>query len=337
MITPRHEPSSPAAGEALTKADVTVHGETLPVDPIASEPMTHVPPIVEPAISVTSTPADVSLPADPAPTDILPSTAVVKEIEPGVVNDVESVADAQPVTSIESKEEATPVSEPGLFNRPEIRELLCMHEIRIGEGRTIVQVRWSGWGSLRAEAVLDGQIFECRLMYGIARERELDLLVPVGATLTVSVRNLWGTDQRALEVVASDPVLPRLVVPPTPDVINVRMRHPNLPYFPSAAITRLIPSKLRVGVRMRQPLPSIDDRLRHAIALESRHLANLPWFLGSAQRYQRHRMSPRYERQLLSPSYSSLAVSDIKMIPVRDKLKAWMVEIHHGEDETESR
>lgn len=233
-------------------------------------------------------------------------------------------------------EEVHPVKErPGLFGRPRIREILCLHDIRIGEGRTLVQLQWAGWGVLHAEAVLEGQSFQRRMIFGLPGEREIDLLIPVGATLTVSMRNLWGRDHRTLQVRASEPVLPRVVVPSTPSVGGVQMPNPKLPSFPSMAISRLIPSQLRVVMRVRRPLPTIDDRLPHAIALESRRLSNLPWLIGTAQRYQRAKLSPSYPRQLLTPSYRSLAVPDANMVTVRDRLKAWMVEVHHGEDETE--
>ena len=333
MITPRAQPGSSTAGDIATPIDVTLESNTVPEDSAGMDPMPHAPEIGEATMPVTATPADMSLPTDLTPAD-LPPAAEVTEAE--VTKDGELGMETQPVASSEVKEDEPPVNGPGLFSRPEIRELLCLHELRIGQGRTLVQVRWAGWGSLRAEAVLEGQVFECRLMYGIPREREIDLLVPVGATLTISVQNLWGADRKVLEVLASEPVLPGLFVPPTPDVINVRMPHPSLPHFPSAAITRLIPSKLRLGIRRRQPLPAIDDRLRHAIAIESRRLSHLPRVLGSAQRYQRHKLSPRYMRQPLSPSYQSLLVSDVNMVPVRDRLKAWMAEIHHGEDEAGS-
>ena len=329
MTTPGHEVSASAAGDDSARTDIAAPKDVLPVASGSLVPLTVAPETVESAAEATSPSAEISLPADSSPPTTLPGISEV--IESSDVG-----GDSPPVSSTDAEEKDAAADVPVLFNSPEIREVLCLHELRIGEGRTMVQVRWAGWGILQAEAVLDGQVYECRLMYGVAREREIDFLVPMGSTLTISVQNLWGSDRKVLEVLASDPVLPRPVVPMTPNVINVRMRYPMLPHFPSDAIARLIPSQLRVGVRMRQPLPSIDDRLRHAIAIESRRVSNLPWVLGSAQRYQRDRMSPRYERQPLSPSYPSLAVSDIKMIPVRDKLKAWMVEIHHGEDETES-
>lgn len=272
------------------------------------------------------------------PAETLPETTSSDLLSPTASEDVApgwaKVDD--PLLPSALEEAHHPVKEhPGLFGRPQIREILCLHDIRIGEGRTLVQVQWAGWGVLHAEAMLEGQNFQRRMIFGLPGERAIDLLIPVGATLTVSVRNLWGRDHRTLEVLASEPVLPQVVVPSTPGVRGVQMPNTKLPSFPSMAISRLIPLQLRVVMRVRRPLPKIDDRLRYAIAIESRRLSNLPWLIGTAQRYQRAKLSPSYPRQLLTPSYRSLAVPDANMVPVRDRLKAWMVEVHHGEDETE--
>lgn len=288
------------------------------------------PPVVLPADTTIAASAEKGSSSAVPPAPRLPTAS--DDVAPGWTK-----VDDAPLPPSEMEDKLPVPESSGLFGRPRIDQVLCLHDIRIDGGRTLVQVQWSGWGVLHADAVLEGQTFQRRMVYGLPRERELDFLLPVGATLTVSVRNVWGSDHRTLEVRASDPALPLVVVPPTPDVRGVQMPNPILPDFPSKVISRLIPSRLRVAMRVRRPLPTIDNRLRHAIAIESRRLSSLPWLIGSAQRYHRFKLSPSYPHPPLSPSYRSLAVPEVNMVPVRDRLKAWMVEIHHGEEETEGR
>jgi hypothetical protein len=215
---------------------------------------------------------------------------------------------------------------PNFFNRPRILELRCLQDIRTAQGRTLVKLRWWGWGFVRAQAELGGQVFQTRLKYGWPGQREIDLLVPVGAMLTVSVRNAWGFDYDSLQVSTSEPAMTMLVPPSLPSINGVRIPAAKLPPFPSTAFSRLIPELPRFPISIRQSLPAIEDRLTHTILLESRRLNGLSAWFGNGQR-------DRGERR--SSIYASLRVADMNIVPVRDKLKAWMVEIHQGDDETE--
>ena len=335
MITPRHETNVPASENTDKQTALPdpvnaalpefVPSESIPVEAASSQSAM---PLVVPAAEPIST-ADAKIQV--IKSEALPPEASEGEgPEPGWAK-----VDVQSAPADDGEKTAATEESPGLFGGPKIHDLLCLHDMRVDEGRTLVHLRWAGWGVLRADAVLDGQTFEWRLVCGWPRDHAIDLLVPVGAMLTVNVRNLWGSDQRSLQVLASEPALPLTVVPPTPDVTGVRMLPPRLPSFPSTAITQLIPAQLRVAVRLRQPLPSAGNQLRHAIAVESTRLSDLPWLLGGRQRYERQRLSPRYPHPPLSPDYRSLQLADANMVPVRDRLKAWMVEIHHGDDETE--
>lgn len=326
MITPRHETNLPAAENAERGAEMPAPVDSANLGPLSADAALVDSVVAEPVLPSVPAPAEQLTNAD-AP---LPVTAGGGGAEPGWAS-----VDDQSTSAEDGEEAAAPEESPGIFGGPRIRDLHCLHEIRLDEGRTLVRIRWAGWGMLCADAVLDGQIFQWRLIYAWPREQVIDLLVPMGATLNLSVRNLWGRDYRTLQVLPSEPVLPRTVLPPTPDVTGVRMLPPRLPSFPSAAIAQLIPAQLRVAVRTRRPLPSTDDKLRHAITLESKRLSVLPRVLGSRQHYERQRLSPRYGQPPLSPDYRSLRPGDANMVPVRDRLKAWMVEIHHGEDETE--
>ena len=267
-----------------------------------------------------------------APSGDLPSTSELTVTPEPDFADVKADSqtgngEPEPAQEADAGEDTEEDPGPGIFDRPQIVELRCLHDIRTADGRTLVRLGWAGWGSVHAEADADGQVFHKRLWYGWPQRREIDLLVPVGATLMVKVRNLFGSDLSTLQVLPSEPALPLLVPPRAPDVIGVQMPTVKLPPFPSAAIARLMPPLPRLAVLTRRPLPSIDDRLSHAILLESRRLKRLPAWFGAGQRYQRER---------LMPAYTSLRVADMNIVPVRDKLHAWMVEIHHGEDDAEA-
>lgn len=280
-------------------------------------------PMPEAGAAAVAAEAPSPLPADarqesPDTTSVSEAGAIAVAAEAGEVTPLASAADVEP--------EAVEDDTPGWFSKPQILGVQCLHEFRLPEGRTLVTICWGGWGWVNARAELDGQVFHRRLRYAWPEQRVIDLLVPMGATLTVTVRNAWGSDSSTLQVLASEPMLPVIAVPPAPDVIGVRMPRLKLPPAPSTAIARLIPSQLGGRVISRRPLPAINDRLRHAIALESRRISRLPAMFGAAQHYQREK---------LSPTYGSLRVGDVNMVPVRDRLRAWMVEIHGGEDETE--
>ncbi len=316
---------SEAVGDVSSGADARTPGltEQAVVSLGALPPAAGMPPVPEPPYSLIrpgrpeaggeAAQASADLPA--------PAELVFAEISAETGNDAPPSAANAEVTQEQEEEPG-----PGLFERPQVAELHCLHDIRTPDGRTMVRLGLGGWGSVHAEAELDGQMFSKRLWYGWPRRRELDLLVPIGAKLIVTVRNLWGTNRSTLEVLASEPALPSLVLPAAPEVIGVQMPPLKLPPFPSSVFARLIPPLPKLAVSTRRRIPAIDDSLSHAILLESRRLNGLSAWFGAGQRYQRERFVP---------TYAPLRVADVNIAPVRDRLHAWMVEIHHGEDMTE--
>ena len=209
----------------------------------------------------------------------------------------------------------------GLFDAPQITTLEIKHEVVLNHGRTLVGLRFTGWGRLIAEATIGQQRFRYTSIYFSTGSHDLDLIAPVGADFTVRIRNLFGVAEQGMQILPTTALMP--VVPAVPRVIHAQMPRLMLPVYAVRTLQQQIPASFRVVPRERTKLSDFSVPLQAAMQAEMKKTAALPAVLGRSQHYR---------RDLMRAQYRNVQGPDMNVALVQDKLKAWIAQVHHGSD-----
>lgn len=185
----------------------------------------------------------------------------------------------------------------GVFCRPVIEELSYLHALRSSRGLAALRLHVRGWGRITIDSRCKGQVSRQRISKWPSVDHEIFFLAPYGAVVSVVFWNFLGSSSRSLAVLPSNPALMVPSITEMPAIRRIRVM-PSPPHQFSPSFTE--------GLR-----PSID---RLSSLRKSRLTAHA------------------LRRQILSPAPIMLTVPPIDMTSVRDRLKAWMNEVHHRPD-----
>lgn len=185
----------------------------------------------------------------------------------------------------------------GLFCQPVIEELSYLYALRSNQGLAALRLHARGWGRITIDSRYKGHVSRQRISKWQSVDHEILFLAPYGAVVSVVFWNFLGSSTSSLTVLPSNPALTVPSIPDVPAVQRIRVMPRTPKQFGSSVAEGLRPRVNR--------LSALRDSLTAAHIL-------------------RH--------QLLSPARIKLTVPPINMAPVRDRLQAWMNEVHHGPD-----
>jgi hypothetical protein len=185
----------------------------------------------------------------------------------------------------------------GVFCRPVIEELAYLHALRSSRGLAALRLHVRGWGRITIDSRYKGQVSRQQISKWQSVDHEILFLAPYGAVVSVVFWNFLGSSTSSLTVLPSNPTLMVPSIPDTPAIRRIRVMPRTPQQFVSSVAEGLRPCLNR--------LSALSDSLTTAHILR---------------------------RQMLSPARIKLTVPPINMAPVRDRLQAWMNEVHHGPD-----
>jgi hypothetical protein len=217
--------------------------------------------------------------------------------ESGLVNGATSppIGNEQFSDMTVAMQSATPVY--GVFCRPVVQELSFLHALRSSQGLAVLRLRILGWGRIKIESRHQGRITRQQISKWSSMDHQIVFLAPHGAEVRVVVWNVLGKATRSLTVLPSNPAL---VVPAVPAVPSIRR-------------IRVIPRASR------QFSPSFAEGLK-------------PGFNRLAALHESLLKAQALRRQTIPPVPSAITVPPIDLASARDRLRAWMIEVHHGPD-----
>jgi hypothetical protein len=220
---------------------------------------------------------------------------------------------------------------PGWRGAPVIDAVYCEHDVRLPRGRTIVRVLLSGWGWLKLESEIGGELFRLRRFAWGPGARLLDVLVPLDGQLVIRFANSFGSDQKMLLVESTTHVAP---APPSfAGTTGTHMPPLNRALVDGTGMRYLAGPEARIRVNVLQPVPR--PLVSRALAWKpTREHTMLPHALQALPIYFGVRQ--RYRREKLRPEYRGVVAPEVDMSSAQRRLREWMAEIHHGADESES-
>jgi hypothetical protein len=248
--------------------------------------------------------------------------------------DQETQAIALPATPVHEDEPrmvAPMETAPGWRDAPVIDAVFCEHDVRLPQGRTIVRVLISGWGWLKLESEIGGELFRLRRFAWGPGARLLDVLVPLQAQVVIRFANPFGSDQKSLLVSPTTPLAP--APPRFAGTIGTHMPPLKRALLDGSGMRYIAGPESRVRVSVLQPIPrpllsrALAWKPTREHAMLAHAMQSLPTELGVRQRYRREKFRPEY-RGVVAP--------EVDMSPAQRRLREWMAEIHHGADDADS-
>jgi hypothetical protein len=243
--------------------------------------------------------------------------------------DQETQANGLPVAQAPAEESqaiAPEATGPGWRHAPVIDAVYFEYDVRLPRGRTIVRVLLSGWGLLKLESEIGGELFRLRRFAWGPGARLLDVLVPLDGQLVIRFANAFGSDQKMLLVESTTPIA--LAPPRFAGTIGTHMPPLNRALVDGSGMRYLAGPEACIRVNVLQPIPrplAWKPTRQHTMLPHA--LQALPIHFGVRQRYRREKLRPEY-RGVVAP--------EVDMSPAQRRLREWMAEIHHGADESES-
>ena len=239
-----------------------------------------------------------------------------------------------PVAQVPAEEShaiAPEATGPGWRDAPVIDAVYFEHDVRLPRGRTIVRILLSGWGWLKLESEIGGELFRLRRFAWGPAARLLDVLVPLDGQLVIRFANAFGSDQKTLLVEPTTPVAP--APPRFAGTIGTHMPPLKRALVDGSGMRYLSGPEARIRVNVLQPIPR--PLLSRALAWKpTREHTMLPHALQALPIHFGVRQ--HYRREKLRPEYRGVVAPEVDMSPAQRRLREWMAEIHHGADESES-